>query len=214
MPSSALRSVIAITGLVAACLCSLIVLAAPARGQSGPPTQDGVLEIVTVNGRSADAGSSAAAGTSADGGVDGIIGNEISPGDEVTIRAGGYAAGAQVEVWLFSDPILLAVVTADSRGFIDVVVAIPEDAEVGAHNLQASGASPTGEVLTVTQAIEIPDPSLDSPATPVVAAAQDAQDTSSSGPGGGPIVAVVGVIAAVGLVTLILRRSATVGDPH
>lgn len=139
-------------GLAALALWTVLAIA-PAGAQSGPPVVEGGLEIVAVNGEPASL--VADPGDVDDAGADGIVGNEIERGDEVRFRAGGYEPGATVEIWLFSDPVLLDVVVADSEGFIEVAVAIPEDAELGEHTLRATGPSPTGEVLTLAQPVEV-----------------------------------------------------------
>ncbi|WP_243230606.1 lamin tail domain-containing protein [Microbacterium sp. CIAB417] len=54
-------------------------------------------------------------------------------GDEVTVTAGAEQAGAEIAVWMFSDPVRLATGTLDAEG--EITVTIPADAAAGAHRI-------------------------------------------------------------------------------
>lgn len=79
--------------------------------------------------------------------------NSIAAGGKVTVTASGFAAGEQVEIWLHSDPVLLAVVTAGPTGAVTATVTIPSTVPAGQHTLvlrgRTSGATAT-VALTVT----------------------------------------------------------------
>lgn len=68
----------------------------------------------------------------------------LSPGDPVGLAGGGFQPGADVQIWLHSDPILITTVNASDTGAIDVTVRIPSNAAPGRHTLQARGAAPGG----------------------------------------------------------------------
>ncbi|MFP3466543.1 lamin tail domain-containing protein [Leifsonia sp. SIMBA_070] len=71
----------------------------------------------------------------------------VSAGGAVTVTASGFSAGEKVEIWLHSDPVLLAVVTAGPTGGVTATVRIPSGTPAGAHTLvllgQTSGATAT-----------------------------------------------------------------------
>lgn len=68
---------------------------------------------------------------------------EVSPGTveqggRLTVTGRGFAAGANVDVWLHSEPVLLGVATAATDGSLSLVVAVPRDAAPGAHAVVAT----------------------------------------------------------------------------
>ena len=75
-------------------------------------------------------------------------------GGLLTVAGSGLQPGEQAQVWLHSDPVLLATVTATDTGDLSVSVRIPAGTPVGTHTIElvaASGA--TGEAaITVTAA--------------------------------------------------------------
>ncbi|MGO4592504.1 lamin tail domain-containing protein [Leifsonia sp. 2TAF2] len=82
-----------------------------------------------------------------------VSASSVGIGGKVTVSATGFAAGEQVEIWLHSDPVLLAVVTAGPTGAVTATVTIPSTVPAGAHALvllgRTSGATVT-VALTVT----------------------------------------------------------------
>ncbi len=79
----------------------------------------------------------------------------VGPGDRVTVRASGFEPGESVEIWLHSEPVLLATVAADSTGDVTATVTIPASAEPGPHRLELRGAD-SGSLfldLTITGAL-------------------------------------------------------------
>ncbi|MGW8481820.1 lamin tail domain-containing protein [Microbacterium sp. NPDC055903] len=81
---------------------------------------------------------------------------EVNPsvaaaGDDVVVSVGADAAGSTVEVWLYSDPVLLASAALDANG--EILVTIPADAPAGAHRIavyDAEGALIGWADLTIT----------------------------------------------------------------
>ncbi|PRY67931.1 hypothetical protein B0I08_10592 [Glaciihabitans tibetensis] len=61
------------------------------------------------------------------------------PSENVTATASGFTAGEQVQVVLFSEPILIGNFTADAAGAISVMFTLPKDQLPGTHTLQFTG---------------------------------------------------------------------------
>lgn len=68
-------------------------------------------------------------------------------GAVVPFRAEGFKAGASVEVWLFSDPVLLTTTTANSSGAVNTSVSIPAGTPVGSHRIEVRGTAADGSLL-------------------------------------------------------------------
>jgi LPXTG-motif cell wall-anchored protein len=66
-----------------------------------------------------------------------------APGARVVVSAGADRAGAQVAVWLYSEPVRLATGALDASGRITVT--IPADAAIGAHRIAVFAAN--GDLL-------------------------------------------------------------------
>lgn len=73
----------------------------------------------------------------------------ISRGLAIEIQASGLQAGSSAEVWAFSTPRLLGTIEADGRGLADGEISLPEDFEVGQHQLQLRGFYGDGASLVV-----------------------------------------------------------------
>ncbi|KZE43295.1 LPXTG cell wall anchor domain-containing protein [Microbacterium sp. T32] len=83
--------------------------------------------------------------------------NTVSRGNQVTVTASGFAPGETVEIWLHSTPIKLVTGTADENGAVRQTVTIPSGADIGAHKIEARGAT-SGSVyasLTVTDGLAV-----------------------------------------------------------
>jgi hypothetical protein len=68
--------------------------------------------------------------------------SSVAPGETLQVTASGFVPGDAVEVWMHSEPVLLAsgaVVAAD--GTVSLRVTVPADAEPGAHTLMMRGAA-------------------------------------------------------------------------
>jgi hypothetical protein len=103
-------------------------------------------------------------------------GTTVSEGGVVGLVACCFAPASEVEVWLFSDPVLLATLVADDDGSIDDEVTIPAGTPPGEHTLELRGTGADGEPLVlsvgvtveeaeaVEEAIEAPDGDDEGPA--------------------------------------------------
>lgn len=75
----------------------------------------------------------------------------VAQGGTVQVDASGFASGEAVQVWLHSEPRLLATTTADGTGRISVTVRIPAGTPAGAHTVVVSSAAASGSAaLQVT----------------------------------------------------------------
>lgn len=93
--------------------------------------------------------------------------SQVSPGEEVRLRGGGFQPGESVSILFRSDPVHLKTVSADSQGSIDTTVTIPRSAEPGMHTLEARGPDAGGGTLVLRTQIGVMG-----------------EETSSSEPGG------------------------------
>ncbi|WP_223691378.1 beta strand repeat-containing protein [Leifsonia poae] len=84
-----------------------------------------------------------------------VLGSSTFPaGATVAVAGGGFTAGETVEIWMHSDPVLLATVTAAADGSFRTQITVPAQLAVGAHRLELRGAD-SGSVwadVTVTAA--------------------------------------------------------------
>jgi len=78
-------------------------------------------------------------------------------GASFPINGSGFSPNSTIEVWLYSDPLLLATVTADSGGNFHETLEVPGDTPVGDHTLEVSGESFEGEeaLLSVPVTVEL-----------------------------------------------------------
>ena len=65
----------------------------------------------------------------------------LETGDSIVVEGDGFAPEAEVEVWMFSTPTLLGILTADSRGTVEGRFVLPVTFESGDHRLVLSGAT-------------------------------------------------------------------------
>jgi hypothetical protein len=78
----------------------------------------------------------------------------IAPGGSLTVSGAGFNPDSPVQVFLHSDPILLAPTKADTAGKVSVLVTIPANTPLGAHEIALIGAGPNGPV-TVTIPLQV-----------------------------------------------------------
>ena len=72
----------------------------------------------------------------------------VNEGDQLVVSASGFAPGQEVDVWLYSTPTRLGLVTADGDGKVSGTFNLPGGLEVGDHRLVLTGVNPDGaEVL-------------------------------------------------------------------
>lgn len=80
---------------------------------------------------------------------------EVKQGGSITVTAEGLLAGEGVEIWLNSDPVLLATVTADADGNVSRSVTIPGSVPAGEHTVRVIGldsAAQGSSALRITSA--------------------------------------------------------------
>ena len=73
----------------------------------------------------------------------------VNEGDSLVISATGFAPDSEVEVWVYSTPSQLGVITANADGKVSGTFALPEGLEVGDHRVVLSGENPNGEKATI-----------------------------------------------------------------
>ena len=94
----------------------------------------------------------------------------LTSGDVVKINMGGFKAGTQVEVWLFSTPVRLGTVKVGADGRVSQTFEIPESIEDGSHRIAVIAKLPNGKPTTFTLGILVGDISTTSTLTRVLIA--------------------------------------------
>lgn len=81
----------------------------------------------------------------------------VRAGEPLTVEGGGLLAGEQVQIWMLSEPALVAVVVADAAGALAHTFTVPVDLEPGVHHVEVrgltSGRTARSEDLTVLPAV-------------------------------------------------------------
>lgn len=116
----------------------------------------------------------------------------VAPGDAVTITLGAEHAGADVEVFMYSDPVFLTAGALNAAGAITVTV--PADAPAGAHRLAVYAADGT---LLGWASIRVTASGVSTGADPDLAA------TGAAAPYGA---AVLGLLLVAGGALAVMRR--------
>jgi hypothetical protein len=68
----------------------------------------------------------------------------VNEGDKLVASANGFAPETEVEVWMYSTPTRLGVITADADGKVSGTFELPNGLEAGDHRLVFSGENPDG----------------------------------------------------------------------
>ncbi|GAA4139987.1 beta strand repeat-containing protein [Leifsonia shinshuensis] len=89
-----------------------------------------------------------------DGPVAGVLGSPVA-GQSVTLTASGFAGDSPVTFGIYSSPVALATVNADSSGVATATVVIPAG-YTGAHSLVAVGTAPDGSDRVLRTDIQLP----------------------------------------------------------
>lgn len=84
---------------------------------------------------------------------DGII--DVTPLQAVEVATSGFQPDSDVEIWLHSEPMLLARAKADATGTLRTAVQIPAQAPAGDHRLVITGRSSRGETVSVAMAVRV-----------------------------------------------------------
>lgn len=79
----------------------------------------------------------------------------LAAGGRIRIELDGFAAGAGVEAWLFSDPVRLGTATTSSTGTLSEVFVVPVDVEDGEHRVAVVAGDGSGETVTVTVGVMV-----------------------------------------------------------
>ena len=103
----------------------------------------------------------------------------VAPGGTQTVIFSGFRGGEQVNLTLFSAPVTLSPVTADSTGVARVDFVVPADFVDGAHRLEAIGAE-SGTVGVASFQVVIPTPTPSPTPTPTPTPSPTPSPTSSS----------------------------------
>jgi len=91
--------------------------------------------------------------TNTNSGSDGSI--EVAPLQSVEVATSGFQPDSDVEIWLHSEPMLLARAKADATGALRTAVQIPAHAPAGDHRLVITGRSTQGETISVAMAVRV-----------------------------------------------------------
>ena len=77
------------------------------------------------------------------------------PGQDIDVSGSGFMAGSNVEIWLYSTPVLLKTVAAADDGTFATTVRIPSDTTPGAHSIVAIGVAADDVPLRLETAITV-----------------------------------------------------------
>lgn len=86
---------------------------------------------------------------------------EVDKDSAARVEVSGFAANSPVEVWLFSDPVLLGSGFTNSTGDFGGAFELSESIPIGRHSLQINGLNLDGQVTSVVVALEKLAPSVD-----------------------------------------------------
>ena len=71
--------------------------------------------------------------------------SSAEPGQELVVIGSGYAPFSNVTITVYSEPHVLATVTADENGAFRQAVTIPPNLSMGTHSFVAAGVDPSGK---------------------------------------------------------------------
>lgn len=74
--------------------------------------------------------------------------SSVEAGQMLQVEGSGFLPGEQVQIWLHSDPVLLATVVADSAGAVSYLAMIPGDTPAGTHHIELLGLTSAVRVAT------------------------------------------------------------------
>ena len=75
--------------------------------------------------------------------------------EEITVSGLGFAPQSNVEIWAFSNPVLLGTATVNENGSFGAVVELPDDIRQGEHTVQVEGLLPNGTTRALALGIEV-----------------------------------------------------------
>ena len=81
--------------------------------------------------------------------------------DSVVVEAGGFEPGQEIEVWMFSTPSQLGVLTAGTEGKISGTFPLPNNVTAGDHRIVLEGRNSLGQDVTVGVGLYVGEPTGD-----------------------------------------------------
>ncbi len=131
----------------------------------------------------------------------------VTPGQEITVSGGGFAANTELTITFFSTPVVLGTARSDVAGqFSNKSVRIPSDATVGPHRIVVSGLGPSGDTQQAVAPVTVTGATAPAPA------AAAGTPTAPSG-GGATTPAVTPAAAAATRATGTLPRTGATIEP-
>ena len=76
----------------------------------------------------------------------------------IPMSGSGFASGSEVGLFLFSDPINLGTVTANTTGTATATAQIPGTVPAGSHTLQIAGTNSAGKTIALSMGITVTNP--------------------------------------------------------
>lgn len=141
--------------------------------------------------------------------------DSVAAGGSLTVSGSGFVAGEKVSATLFSDPVKLGELTADSKGAVSDSLTIPVSVAAGVHRLELRGLSSdrvASTEITVTEAsAETPtDGTTPTGTTPDGANGGSTGNLAFTGSNAvrAGLVGLVAVLAGAGLLVMRRRRIA------
>ncbi len=149
----------------------------------------------------------------------------VQQGGLVTVTGTGFAPGAELTIWLESEPLLVGAVTADAQGGFTLTFAVPAGFPVGEHHVVVrAGDTVLAQSQTVTVSAAAVDPGPGNPAgpgvpagpgRPVVPAGSGGSGLAATGADGWqnlvPL-AIILLFGGAGAMLLLRRRGSATGE--
>jgi len=98
---------------------------------------------------------------------------EAPPRETVSVSGSGFQPDTDVEVWVFSEPILLGAAVVDESGNFSATLDLPASLPVGNHTVQAEGTTIRGTAKALAVGLTIEQLPADSPQLPVTGHTSD-----------------------------------------
>jgi len=118
---------------------------------------------------------------------------QANPGGNVLATGEGFKPNSAVKIYLHSQPVLLATVTADENGAFSISVRIPASAPTGSHTIEALGVDSYGNSLSMRQGL-------------VLVAAETSMPDTAMQPVDAGMLSVLGLLLAVVAIRLGFAR--------
>lgn len=85
----------------------------------------------------------------------------LNVNDSIVVEAGGFESGQSVEVWMFSTPTQLGVLSAGIDGKISGTFPLPSNVNAGDHRIVLEGRNSLGQNVTVGVGLFVGEPAGD-----------------------------------------------------